>query len=186
MPPAGAEGGLWSCVEDLATWLSFQLRAHRDLPAPSPVLSAASLRLMHRPRYLAGDGWAEVMSIHHEPAVLDPHTRLAWKYFPSGGGAIHTPFTGGINRTGFVVWEVKGCDPTFTPSLYFSDYSSPTFGAGHITISDPSASGRIEYASDALSFLSPAWVAPLNVAELVASSTRILWLGLTRPSLVPW
>src|SRR5438477_451830 len=63
MPPAGAEGGLWSCVEDLATWLSFQLRAHRDLPAPSPVLSAASLRLMHRPRYLAGDGWAEAWGI---------------------------------------------------------------------------------------------------------------------------
>jgi CubicO group peptidase (beta-lactamase class C family) len=63
MPPAGAEGGLWSCVEDLAAWLSFQLRAHRDLPAPSPVLSAASLRQMHRPRYLAGDGWAEAWGI---------------------------------------------------------------------------------------------------------------------------
>lgn len=63
IPPAGAEGGLWSCVEDLATWLSFQLRAHRDLPVPSPVLSAASLRQMHRPRYLAGDGWTEAWGI---------------------------------------------------------------------------------------------------------------------------
>jgi hypothetical protein len=50
-------------VEDLATWLSFQLRAHRDPAAPSPVLSAASLRQMHKPRYLAGDGWAEAWGI---------------------------------------------------------------------------------------------------------------------------
>ena len=63
MPPVWAEGGLWSCVEDLATWLSFQLRAHRDPAAPSPVLSAASLRQMHKPRYLAGDGWAEAWGI---------------------------------------------------------------------------------------------------------------------------
>jgi CubicO group peptidase (beta-lactamase class C family) len=63
MPPAWAEGGLWSCVEDLATWLSFQLRAHRQHAAESTVLSAASLRQMHKPRYLAGDGWAEAWGI---------------------------------------------------------------------------------------------------------------------------
>jgi hypothetical protein len=28
MPPVWAEGGLWSCVADLATWVSFQLRGH--------------------------------------------------------------------------------------------------------------------------------------------------------------
>jgi CubicO group peptidase (beta-lactamase class C family) len=63
MPPVWAEGGLWSCVDDLASWLSFQMRAHRDPAAPSPVLSAASLRQMHRPRYLAGDGWTEAWGI---------------------------------------------------------------------------------------------------------------------------
>jgi CubicO group peptidase (beta-lactamase class C family) len=63
MPPVWAEGGLWSCVEDLASWLSFQLRAHRDPAAESPVLSAATLRQMHKPRYLAGDGWAEAWGI---------------------------------------------------------------------------------------------------------------------------
>ena len=51
MPPVWAEGGLWSCVEDLARWVSFQLRGHqtrrslagpgsgitaRDAPAPLP------------------------------------------------------------------------------------------------------------------------------------------------------
>jgi CubicO group peptidase (beta-lactamase class C family) len=63
MPPVWAEGGLWSCVKDLATWLCFQLRAHRDPAAESPVLSAASLRQMHKPRYLAGDDWAEAWGI---------------------------------------------------------------------------------------------------------------------------
>ena len=63
MPPVWAEGGLWSCVDDLATWLSFQLRAHRDPAAPSPVLSAASLRQMHKPRYLAGDDWTQAWGI---------------------------------------------------------------------------------------------------------------------------
>jgi CubicO group peptidase (beta-lactamase class C family) len=56
-PPEWAEGGLWSCVPDLARWLSFQLRAHRDPPPDSPVLAAAQLRGMHKPRYLADAEW---------------------------------------------------------------------------------------------------------------------------------
>ena len=54
--PAGvAEGGLWPCVADLARWICFQLRAYTGLSADSPVLAAASLREMHKPRYLADD-----------------------------------------------------------------------------------------------------------------------------------
>jgi CubicO group peptidase (beta-lactamase class C family) len=46
-------------LEDLARWISFQLRAYRD-PAPgSPVLATASLREMHKPRYLADDQWTQ-------------------------------------------------------------------------------------------------------------------------------
>ena len=63
MPTVWAEGGLWSSIEDLATWLSFQLRAYRAPPADSPVLSAASLRAMHKPRYLADDDWTEAWGI---------------------------------------------------------------------------------------------------------------------------
>jgi CubicO group peptidase (beta-lactamase class C family) len=68
MSPVWAEGGLWSCVEDLARWLSFQLRAYReprkDSPVlDSPVLAAASLREMHRPRYLADDHWTRAWGI---------------------------------------------------------------------------------------------------------------------------
>ena len=56
-PPVWAEGGLWSCVQDLARWISFQLRAYTGPAADSPVLAAASLREMHKPRYLADDDW---------------------------------------------------------------------------------------------------------------------------------
>jgi CubicO group peptidase (beta-lactamase class C family) len=63
MPPVWAEGGLWSCVEDLARWISFQLRAYREPPAESPVLAAASLREMHKPRYLADDAWTGAWGI---------------------------------------------------------------------------------------------------------------------------
>lgn len=63
MPAVWAEGGLWSCIEDLAAWLSFQLSAYRDPPADSPVLSAASLRAMHKPRYLADDDWTQAWGI---------------------------------------------------------------------------------------------------------------------------
>ncbi len=73
MPPIWAEGGLWSCVRDLATWLSCQLRAHRGGPGP-PVLAAASLREMHRPRYLAGDDWAEAWGISWCARRLDSGT----------------------------------------------------------------------------------------------------------------
>jgi D-alanyl-D-alanine carboxypeptidase len=57
MPPVWAEGGLWSCLEDLARWISFQLGAYQNPAGDSAVLSAASLREMHRLRYLADDDW---------------------------------------------------------------------------------------------------------------------------------
>ncbi len=63
MSPLWAEGGLWSCVADLARWISFQLRAHRQQAPDSAVLAAASLREMHKPRYLADDGWRKAWGI---------------------------------------------------------------------------------------------------------------------------
>ncbi len=62
-PPVWAEGGLWSCVPDLARWISFQLRAYTRPAADSPVLAAASLREMHKPRYLADDDWTSAWGI---------------------------------------------------------------------------------------------------------------------------
>jgi CubicO group peptidase (beta-lactamase class C family) len=62
-PPVWAEGGLWSCTQDLARWISFQLRAYTKPTADSPVLAAASLREMHKPRYLADDDWTTAWGI---------------------------------------------------------------------------------------------------------------------------
>ena len=57
MPLLWAEGGLWSTVEDLGRWLSFQLAAHADAvadtaeaDASSDVLASATRREMHKPR----------------------------------------------------------------------------------------------------------------------------------------
>lgn len=63
MPPVWAEGGLWSSVEDLAGWISFQLRAYREPEATARVLDAASLRDMHTPRYLADEQWTQAWGI---------------------------------------------------------------------------------------------------------------------------
>jgi CubicO group peptidase (beta-lactamase class C family) len=75
MSPVWAEGGLWSCAEDMARWLSFQLRAYRQLSADSPVLSAASLREMHKPRYLADDDWTSAWGISW---CANRHDHVTW------------------------------------------------------------------------------------------------------------
>jgi len=75
MPPVWAEGGLWSTVEDLARWLSFQLAAHADTVADSAeagagaadpgegVLASATRREMHKPRYLSDEEWSTAWGI---------------------------------------------------------------------------------------------------------------------------
>jgi CubicO group peptidase (beta-lactamase class C family) len=69
MPPEWAEGGLWSTVADLGRWLSFQLAAHPSRadregePADSPVLSAATRREMHKPRYLSDEEWSTAWGV---------------------------------------------------------------------------------------------------------------------------
>jgi CubicO group peptidase (beta-lactamase class C family) len=75
MSPVWAEGGLWSCAEDMARWLSFQLRAYQQLPAGSPVLPAASLREMHKPRYLADDDWTSAWGISW---CANRHDHVTW------------------------------------------------------------------------------------------------------------
>jgi CubicO group peptidase (beta-lactamase class C family) len=55
MPAIEAEGGLWSCVGDLARWISAQFT--------EDVLPAATLAEMHRPRYLGDAAWTEAWGI---------------------------------------------------------------------------------------------------------------------------
>jgi CubicO group peptidase (beta-lactamase class C family) len=56
-PVIQAEGGLWSCVEDLARWLSFQLAEDTAPRDGARVLAASTLAEMHRPRYLGDEAW---------------------------------------------------------------------------------------------------------------------------------
>ncbi len=71
MPLVWAEGGLWSTVTDLARWLSFQLAAHPDpadgdgaaAAADPPVLSVATRREMHKPRYLSDEEWSTAWGV---------------------------------------------------------------------------------------------------------------------------
>jgi CubicO group peptidase (beta-lactamase class C family) len=53
-PDNQAEGGLISCVGDLARWISFQMRTGGGQPG-TQVLAESTLAEMHRPRYLSGD-----------------------------------------------------------------------------------------------------------------------------------
>lgn len=58
-----AEGGLQSCVEDVAKWLSAQFPMEDAPEGHRTVLADATLREMHRPRYLEGDKWEEAWCI---------------------------------------------------------------------------------------------------------------------------
>jgi CubicO group peptidase (beta-lactamase class C family) len=60
---AWSEAGLWSSVEDLARWLVFQMGAYAIPEFESPILSSATLRSMHNPRYLADELWTRAWGI---------------------------------------------------------------------------------------------------------------------------
>lgn len=50
-PTIYSEGGLWSCVDDLARWISYQFT------------DDATLREMHKPRYLTDEEWTQAWCI---------------------------------------------------------------------------------------------------------------------------
>lgn len=62
-PPVWAEGGLWSCVEDLAGWLSFQFREDAGPREGAQILAGSTLKEMHTPRYLGNEEWTEAWCI---------------------------------------------------------------------------------------------------------------------------
>lgn len=62
-PSCPAEGGLWSCVDDMARWIAFQLREDGGPREGAQVLAGATLAEMHRPRYLGDDAWTEAFGI---------------------------------------------------------------------------------------------------------------------------
>jgi CubicO group peptidase (beta-lactamase class C family) len=60
---AWSDAGLWSSVEDLAQWLVFQMGAYATPESDSPVLSSATRRTMHKPRYLQDDLWTRAWGV---------------------------------------------------------------------------------------------------------------------------
>jgi CubicO group peptidase (beta-lactamase class C family) len=58
-----AEGGLWSCVEDLARWIGAQVRVDGGERGGTQILSGSTLKEMHRPRYLGDEKWTEAWGI---------------------------------------------------------------------------------------------------------------------------
>ena len=62
-PSCPAEGGLWSCVEDMARWVAFQMREDGGPRDGAQVLAGTTLAEMHRPRYLGDEAWTEAWGI---------------------------------------------------------------------------------------------------------------------------
>jgi hypothetical protein len=58
-----AEGGLASCVEDLAGWISFQFREDGGARDGAQVLAGSTLKEMHKARYLGNEAWTEAWCI---------------------------------------------------------------------------------------------------------------------------
>jgi D-alanyl-D-alanine carboxypeptidase len=63
IPMVFAEGGLWSCVEDLARWLGAQFREEGGDRGDAQILAGSTLKEMHRPRYLGDEKWTEAWCI---------------------------------------------------------------------------------------------------------------------------
>jgi CubicO group peptidase (beta-lactamase class C family) len=57
-----AEGGLWSCVEDLGRWLAFQL-GDGTAPGGKRLIAETTLAEMHKPRYLVDEAWTRAWAI---------------------------------------------------------------------------------------------------------------------------
>ena len=57
-----AEGGLWSCVEDLGRWLAFQL-GDGTAPGGKRLIAEETLAEMHKPRYLVDEEWTRAWAI---------------------------------------------------------------------------------------------------------------------------
>jgi CubicO group peptidase (beta-lactamase class C family) len=60
---AWSDAGLWSNVEDLAKWLTFQMSAYATPESDSAILASATLRTMHKPRYIADALWTRAWGI---------------------------------------------------------------------------------------------------------------------------
>ena len=61
--PCTSEGGLWSCLGDMAKWVRAQIATADDRGRRPRVLEVSTLKEMHTPRYLGDDEWTEAWGI---------------------------------------------------------------------------------------------------------------------------
>jgi len=78
-PTVWAEGGLWSCVGDLAKWLSLQFREDGGPRNGAQILAGPTLKEMHKARYLGNDEWTEAWciswyAVHKDDVVWVQHS----------------------------------------------------------------------------------------------------------------
>jgi CubicO group peptidase (beta-lactamase class C family) len=111
-PAFWAEGGLWSCLADVARWVSFQLSPYEPSPYGSsppaaPVLSPDGLRALHQPHYLVDAAWTQARGLgwfavrrddavwiqhsgglpgYRSNACFDPGSRVGAVVLLNGGG----------------------------------------------------------------------------------------------------
>ncbi|MGE5226956.1 MAG: serine hydrolase domain-containing protein [Planctomycetaceae bacterium] len=170
-PSVQAEGGLWSCVADLARWLSFQFREQGGARGGAQILSGETLREMHRPRYLGDEAWTEawcigwyaqrkddVIWVQHSGGLhgfitnvcFDPKERVGAIALVNGLGDASTLAVelGSIART-----AVREAAPTIAPPVPLPEayrsllglYADPEYG----TVA------RLEWRDGALTFVDP-------------------------------
>src|SRR4029077_8188650 len=133
----------------------FQMRAHRDPAAPSPVLSVASLRQMHKPRYLAGDDWTQAWGISWCANRQDDSTWITH----SGGvpGYTSTVCFDPETQVGAIVL-LNGTTSSVAVAMDLAATARRLAGSGPPPVQAPAPAPR-EYRRCSASMLGPAWAA---------------------------
>lgn len=81
-----ADGGLWSTLEDLGTWIAQQLRTDASLErGEGQVLRGATLAEMHRPSYVADPAWKQAQGLcwygaREGETILIGHSGSLWGF----------------------------------------------------------------------------------------------------------
>jgi CubicO group peptidase (beta-lactamase class C family) len=152
MPPLFAEGGLWSCVKDLSSWLCLQLTAYGDAatdehPTGARALSTEDLKEMHKPRYIVDDEWTsawgiswfaarkdDVIWIQHSGGLPGYRTNVCFDP-KSGVGAIALingagdPSALAMGLAGIAREAARACAPELTPPPAMPARYRPLLGA---------------------------------------------------------
>ena len=175
MPPVFAEGGLWSCVKDLSSWLCLQLAAHRDVAADkhaseAQVLITEDLKEMHKARYIVDDEWTaawgiswfavrkdDVIWIQHSGGLPGHRTNVCFD--PKSGvgaialinGADGDPAALAMGLAGTAREAARAGAPELTPPPAMPARYRPLLGAYR----GPDMTAVLEWRDGKLTFVSP-------------------------------